>query len=305
MSLLDKRVIAVTGKGGVGKTTVAAALAVEAARRGKRVVLAETQGATAVPRLFGRHPGGYEMSHLRDELYTLSIDSESAIEDYVVQQIKVRALYKLVFKNRVMAPFMRAIPGLHDLIQFGKVWDLERMRAGERPEWDLVVVDAPATGHALAMLNSPQSMMDLTVAGPFHENAGLIRDLVEDAERTALVLVALPEEMPVSETVELYRRLERFQPQVALCVLNKVLPPPFAPLSRWGAAREALRGGRRLREAVAFTDRAVGRELRTQEARRRLREALPCRHTELPQLLTEAVGYPELASLGRALGERV
>lgn len=303
MSLFDKRVIAVTGKGGVGKTTVAAALAVEAARRGKRVVLAETQGATAVPRLFGRHPTGYVLSHLRDELYTLSIDSESAIEDYVVQQIKVRALYKLVFKNRVMAPFMRAIPGLHDLIQLGKVWDLERLRAGGEPEWDLVVVDAPATGHGLAMLSSPRSMMDLTVAGPFHENARLIRDLIEDAARTALVLVALPEEMPVSETVDLYQRLDSFQPQVALCVLNKVLPPPFSQLSRWEAARAALSDGPRLAQAVEFTDRAVGRELRTRDARQRLRQGVPCHHLELPQLLTRAVGYDELAALGRVLGE--
>jgi anion-transporting ArsA/GET3 family ATPase len=306
MGLLDRRVVLVTGKGGVGKTAVAAAIAMEASRRGLRVLLAETQGARRAPQLFDRPDTGYDVNKLQENLYTLSIDSESAIEDYVLQQIKVRALYKLVFKNRVMGPFMRALPGLHDLIQVGKVWDLERLERRGRREWDLIVVDAPATGHGLSMLDSPRSMMDLTVAGPFHENAARVRELLEDPARTGLVLVALPEEMPVSETLDLYGRLGRFQPQVALCVLNKVSPPPMTHIADWPAVRDALLDGApdaRLEGAVDFTDWAVARERRTQEARQRLRRGLPVHHAELPLLLRPALSPPDIAALGERLAE--
>ena len=304
MSWLDKRVLVVTGKGGVGKTTVAAALALRAARRGRRVVLAETQGAQRVPGLFGAASRGYRLTRLEGSLYTISLDSDSAIEDYVIQQIKVRALYKMVFQNRVMAPFLRALPGLHDLVQLGKIWDLERQRRDRRFDWDLLVVDAPATGHGLSMLNAPQSMMDLTVAGPFHDNAKLIRDLFHDRTRTGLVLVALPEEVPVNETLDLYSRLGAYREQVDLCVLNEVRPAPMHDLDAWDRARPHLAAAadEAMAEALAFTDRAVHRARRLRAARARLSDGLPCPLVELPFLFDRDLGADQLAALGDAVG---
>lgn len=123
MPLLDHRILVVTGKGGVGKSTVCAALGLLAARQGKRVVVTETSGAQVLPGLFGVQSRGYEPVRLAPGLDTLSITPLEAIEDYVVQQIKVRRLYEMVFRNRVMGPFIDGVPGLHDAVQLGKVWD--------------------------------------------------------------------------------------------------------------------------------------------------------------------------------------
>ncbi|HJN72332.1 MAG TPA: ArsA family ATPase [Myxococcota bacterium] len=299
MGLLDRRVVLVTGKGGVGKTTVAAALAVEAASRGKRVLLAETQGASRVAELFGRHHSGYEVRPLGPDLYSLSLTGEAAIEDYIVQQVKVRAIYKMVFRNRVMGPFMDGVPGVHDLVQLGKIMDLEGETSFGRPVWDLIVVDAPATGHGVTMLDGPRAMMDLTVAGPFHEGAKQIHDLFVDPLRTCIVLVTLPEEMPINETLELHERLGAYQEQVQAVVLNEVHEPPFASsLDAWSVARPHLA---HLGEAVELTDRAVRRARNQQRARQRL-AALQCPISELPMLSTRRLRVPQLEELGRRLG---
>jgi len=303
--LLDKRVVVVTGKGGVGKTTVALSLALEAARQGQRTLLAELAGSHQVPAVFGQASQGYEQQQLAPRLSTLSITPEAAIEDYVVQQLRFRALYRVVFENRVMAPFVAAVPGLHDVVQLGKIWELEQATdLRGRATWDLIVVDAPATGHGLTLLTSPRSMMALTVAGPFHDNARLVRDLVEDPSRTALVLVALPEELPVNETLDLYERLDELQAQVGLCVLNERHPEPFDALEAWPGIRSALaQGPAPMAQAVGLIDRQVARAQAQRTARRRLEEGLSVPTVELPFLFHRRLTQDDLTGLGRRLTE--
>ncbi len=303
LALLDKRVVVVTGKGGVGKTTVALALALEGARRGRRTLLAELAGSHQVSAAFGQPSRGYAITELSPGLSTLSITPQAAIEDYVVQQLRFKALYRLAFENRVMAPFMAAVPGLHDVVQLGKIWELEQARDPRgRPVWDWIIVDAPATGHGLTLLSSPRSMMALTVAGPFHDNARLVRDMVEDPERTALALVALPEELPVNETLDLYARLGALQGQVALCVLNELHPEPFEALAAWPELRAVFAGDDpALSDAVRFTDHQVARARSQREARERLHRGLPVAHAELPFLFRRDLDPEALGRLGRSL----
>ncbi|MCB9746346.1 MAG: ArsA family ATPase [Alphaproteobacteria bacterium] len=300
MSLLDKRVVLVTGKGGVGKTSVSVAIALEAARRGQRVLLAEMSGATRVPAIWGVKGRGYEVSPLERGVETLSIDSDAAIEDYIIQQIRIRALYKLVFRNRVMGPFLDAVPGLHDVVQLGKVFDMERATRRGRPSWDLIVVDAPATGHGLTMLSAPGSMMDLTVTGPFHENARVVHELFVDPKRTGLVLVTLPEEMPVNETLDLYERLGEYRPLLSGLVLNEMHPELLPDAERWPAVRPAFEG-LGVDEALRFTDRAAHRARQQAEARERL-APLPCPRVELPYLFKRDLSPEELGAQGQRLG---
>jgi anion-transporting ArsA/GET3 family ATPase len=302
MSVLDRRVVLVTGKGGVGKTTVSALIALRAARAGKRVLLCETSGATQVPPLFRTVGRGYDPSEVAPALHTLSITSEAAIEDYIVMQLRFRRLYRMVFRNRVVGPFIDAVPGLHDLMQLGKVFDLERTQVSGRPEWDLIVVDAPATGHGLTMLASPRAMMELTVTGPFHDNARDVAALFEDPARTALVLVSLPEEMPLKETEELYQRLGTSQRLVRGLVLNELHPPPVPDPALFETARPWLHEGADAagRETLDLADAALRRTRRQERARSRL-AALGPPVLGLPFLFRRDLGPPDLVRLLPAL----
>lgn len=305
MSLLDKRVVLVTGKGGVGKTTVAATVALWAARQGQRVLLCETSGSTRVPGIW-RVPGqGYQITQLGPNLHTMSITSGQAIEDYLMMQLHFRRLYKMVFRNRIMGPFVDAVPGLHDLIQLGKVFDLERSQSGGQPTWDLLVVDAPATGHGLSMLASPRAMMDLTVAGPFYENAKDVAGLYEDPSRTAVVLVCLPEEMPVNETLDLWGRLGPMQPMVRAVVLNEMHPNPLPDPPFYVAMREHLaHGDAAARDVIGLADATLARAARQDRARERL-ATIPAPRIDLPFLFRRDLDRRDLEGfLGRvgALG---
>ncbi len=300
--LLDRRVVLVTGKGGVGKTTVATALALGAAMGGKRVLLVETSGASRVPAIFGVPPRGYALTSVAPNLWTLSITPTEAIEEYAVRELHLRRLYKMVFQNRIMGPFVDAVPGLHDLIQLGKVFDLERDAESGRPRWDLIVVDAPATGHGLTMLASPRAMMELTVAGPFHDNARDVAKLFDDPQRTALVLVALAEEMPVNETLDLHRRLGAQGSLVQALVLNEVHPSPVPDLTAYEAQRASLLAGANVagKAAVALIDGAILRLARQDRARTRL-ATLGRPVYDLPFLFRRDLGRAEFATLASAL----
>lgn len=282
MSLSDRspdlRVIVVTGKGGVGKTTISAALGAQAAALGLRTIVCETSGANQVCARFGVPFAPYTVTQLQPNLYTLSIQPEAAIEEYLLRVLRFRKLYEMVFKNRVMGPFLDAVPGMHDLIQLGKVFDLERERlpggiAGlgrGRRAWDLIIIDAPATGHGISMLTSPRGMMRLTRGGPLHDNAQDIAALIEDPARTRLLLVSLPEDLPVLETTELYGRLGTFREQVSGVVLNAVQTsdlPQVYPLLRVQLAAQANPAGI---EALGFADAAV----QLSETQDRARQAL-------------------------------
>ena len=306
MRLLDHRILVVTGKGGVGKTTVCATLGLLAARQGRRVVITETSGARNLPEMFGVQSRGYEPVRLAERLDTLSITPLEAIEDYVVQQIRVRRLYELVFRNRVMGPFIDGVPGLHDAVQLGKVWDCaaQSTDAVGRPLWDLVIVDAPATGHGLTMLEAPRSMMELTRAGPLYKGNEKVEVLLGDPRQTRIVLVCLPEEMPVAETLDLHRRLGDRRAQLSLCILNEVHPTPPASPAEWATARPALARAEDPAVALALdlVDGWHERLARQADARARLARGMGLPVADLPFLFRRHLGRADLDRLADALG---
>jgi Anion-transporting ATPase len=202
-ALLDHRLLVVTGKGGVGKSTISAALALLAARRGKRVLVCEVNAQERVAPLLGAQRSGSEAREAARGLFTVNVTPREAMREYGIMVLKFRSIYDAVFENRLVRYFLRAIPSLSELVVLGKVLYEVRVEEGGRPRWDLVVLDAPATGHAVQLLRVPATLLDTVPPGPLRRDAQWMQDLLVDPLVTSLSIVTLPEEMPVNEAIEL------------------------------------------------------------------------------------------------------
>ncbi|HZZ83088.1 MAG TPA: ArsA-related P-loop ATPase [Anaeromyxobacteraceae bacterium] len=202
-SLLDRRLLIVTGKGGVGKSTISAALALVAARRGKRVLVCEVNAQERIAPLLGAPPTGSTTRQARPGISTLVLTPHDSMREYGLMVLKFRTIYEAVFENRVVRYFLKVIPSLAELVMLGKALHEVRARDGGRPRWDLVILDAPATGHAVQLLRVPAALLDTVPAGPLRSDAQWMQDLLVDPAATALAIVTLPEEMPVNEAIEL------------------------------------------------------------------------------------------------------
>ena len=274
-SLFASRLVIVTGKGGTGKTTVAAALALAGAERGLRVVLAEVGREEQVPRLLspGSAPVGYAGRELLPGLTAMRIDPFAALAEYLGLQMGGSLIADRVVANRGFRQLMTAAPGWRELITLGKVWHLEQMEERGHPAIDLIVVDAPATGHGLTFLDVPRLVATAISGGPLRRNAAEVERMLSDPQRTRLLPVALAEELPVRETRELVDRLHsKIGIAVDRIVVNAVEPPPLPEsLCDLPEALEALgRAGRPATEHVR--PQTLAACIRNRTSRRALHE---------------------------------
>jgi anion-transporting ArsA/GET3 family ATPase len=210
LNIFDRRLLFVTGKGGVGKSTVAAALGVVATRQGKRTIICEVAQQERMSSVFHTQGVGYHETEIAPGLFAFSIDPQRALEEYLQLQIKIKPLYDLMFKNRIFTYFAAATPGLRELVTIGKVWELAQLdrRVKRGAKYDLVIVDAPATGHGIGILRTPKTFGDIARVGPVKRQADAIFELITDPALTSVCAVAWPEEMPVNETLDLRRNLQ-------------------------------------------------------------------------------------------------
>lgn len=301
--LLDKELVVVTGKGGVGKTTVAVALGLAAARRGLRAIVAEVAARDDVSRALGATPAIRETEQrLTGGVHHISIDPQSALEEYLSEQLPSRALAEVLARSRMFAYFAAATPGMRELLTVGKVWELAqdaRRTPGGRP-YDLVVLDAPATGHGVAVLEAPRTFAGVARMGPIHRQGLTIDAMLSDPARTGVVVVARPEEMPVNEALSLQDVLrERMGLPVSLLVANGVLPDRFDAAEARALEREA--GAAPV--AVALAARARARAQRGQLDR--LRRGAQAPIARLPLVFAPALGAEALGELATRLERRL
>lgn len=235
MELFDRRLLLVVGKGGVGRTTVAAALAAECARRGRRTLIVQTNANDRLGPYYGKPPVGHDAVQLAPNLFAINTTPAEAIAEYGLMILKFKAVYEMVFENRLTRAFLRAIPGLDDYSLLGKVWfhTVEDKRG--KPVWDTVVFDMPASGHSLSMLRIPTVILQTVPDGPLTRDARAVKELLVDRARTAAILVTLAEEMPVNEAIELEDKLAQLGIVAQQVICNQVYPEHFpagSPVAR-------------------------------------------------------------------------
>jgi anion-transporting ArsA/GET3 family ATPase len=312
LGLLDRRLLFVTGKGGVAKTSVASALGHLAAGHGKRTLVCEVDSKGDLADFFGVGPLVFDPTEVRPNLYAMAMDTEASLKEYLRLQLKVPMLAKVGPLARTFDFIANAAPGVKEILTVGKLTYEAR-----EDHYDLVVVDASATGHVVGQLASPVAINDLVKVGLVRNQTDWMIDILTDPDQTAVVVVTAPEEMPVSETLELVERLgDETDIEIASVVVNRVLPELFARSDEeiFDRVREpdamaalAARVGDGIGAVMGGAELAVS--LRRSRVRHltRLRDGLPpgLPVLNLPYLFTRSHGVRATAKIAEALGEEL
>jgi anion-transporting ArsA/GET3 family ATPase len=298
--LFEKRLVFVTGKGGTGKSTVALALGMAAADRGKRVIVCEVASQEHTSRVFRRGEVGFHEVEMAEDLWTISIDPDQSLREYLVLQSPVKAMGQLLSRSRIFAYTTAATPGLKELVTIGKIWELAQLdrKVKRGRKYDLVVVDAPATGHGIGFMQTPRTFAGIARVGPIRNQALALDKLITDHRRTGVVLVALPEEMPVNESKLLERELvDGIGVSVDRVYMNALYPERFsaADAERLSSVADSVNGGARSAIRAALSERR--RALAHREQLERLRELVDAPVWTLPFIFEPELGVEDIRRL--------
>ena len=221
--LLDLKLLFVTGKGGVGKTTVASALALLASLRGKKVLICEVDAKGDVAGFYEAPPTGFNEREILPGLFAMTMDTEASLREYLKLQLKIPVVGRIGPLAKAFDFVATAAPGVREILTVGKLCYEVRERS-----YDLVVVDAPASGHIIGQLAAPQAINNLVKVGLIRTQTDWLLEILSDPLKTGLVAVCTPEEMPVNETIELAGRVRvETTVQLSAVVVNRVLPELF------------------------------------------------------------------------------
>jgi anion-transporting ArsA/GET3 family ATPase len=301
----ERRLILVVGKGGVGRSTVAASIAGQLAAQGKKTLLFETNANDRFGSYFDKPAVGEMVTQLAPNLWAVNTNPAAALAEYGLMILKFKSVYEMVFENRVTRAFLRAIPGLDDYALLGKAWFHTQEEKRGKHVWDHIVFDMPASGHSVSMLRIPWVITDTVPEGPLTRDARTIKELLTDPKRTATVLVTLAEEMPVNEAIELEDKLTGLGivPQHVVC--NQLYPRHFPPGSPVAKVLDALAADDTLQpplhevtqHATLSSDRRTLNEHYLAELRKRAKAPVH----ELPMIFTPTMTAAHVRTLGEQL----
>jgi anion-transporting ArsA/GET3 family ATPase len=223
-----RRLLIFTGKGGCGKSALASAMALEAARSGRRVLLAEARIRAEHPgrlhTLFGARPLTPNPVGIAEGVWGVQIEAEAALRAYVLRRVRFETLYRAAFERPSVRNTIAFFPGLKELMVLWRLRELERAQSRRRRRFDLVIFDAPSTGLVLFLLQLPQVVVQILRTGVFARDAADIYELLSDPVRTQILIATLPEELPALEARDLWQRLQSLpSPASAGIVINAVL----------------------------------------------------------------------------------
>jgi anion-transporting ArsA/GET3 family ATPase len=303
--LFDKRLVFVTGKGGVGKSTISIALGLAAARRGKRTIVCEVGGQETASRVFRRAEIGFHEVEVAENLWAISIDPDDSLREYLLLQLKVRAMRDMLVRSRIFNYLAAATPGLKELVTIGKIWELAQphRRVKKAREYDLVIVDAPATGHGIGFLQTPRTFAGIARVGPVHNQAEELDRFITDHDSTGVAIVSIPEEMPVNESATLE---ETLRDEVGMAVdrvyMNALYPERFSKdeASELERAVDEADGAARAAVRAALSEYRRSRSQR--EQLQRLKRAVSVPVKTLPFVFKPSLDVPSLERLAGALG---
>jgi len=314
-ALLDRRLLVFTGKGGVGKTTIASATALVAAELGRRVLLVEADGKGDVPAQFEHPPVGFAPVEVHPGVRAMAMDTEASLQEYIRLQLRVPVIGRIGPFARALDFVATAAPGVKEILTIGKIaWEVREAIAG-RAEHDLVIVDAAATGHIVAQLGAADALHDLVDVGPLRSQTRWVSELVTDPAVTAVNVVTTPEEMPVAETIELVERLRtEVRAPLGTIVANRVLPEPFtradaavfaALVAGPGRAALTARIGAGAGDAVDAARLAVAMRSATTTHLDHLRTAVDLPVCYVPYLFVRAPGLRATRMVADAMAEEM
>jgi anion-transporting ArsA/GET3 family ATPase len=323
--LLEPRILIVSGKGGVGKTTVSAALAVVAARHGRKVCITEVDGKGSLSRVFEGAGLGYKPSELAPGVWGMNIVADESLAEYLDVQYHMKRISRIFTSSHFVDYITTAAPGLKDILVLGKIWYLEQGRLSEQAKqrFDTIIVDAPAAGHMLTFLSAPMGLSDALRVGPVRRQSDWLVEMLRDPARTRVHLVTLPEEMPIAETLETAEALRdrvgiTTGPIFANGVYSELLTPAdietFERILADGRADElrdaAATVGLRLDDddldalvgyARFLTARRDVQSLHLKTLRKSVEEPV----VELPFLFSAGLALPDIENLADVIEEKV
>ena len=317
-AILDRRLLIISGKGGVGKTTISAALGIMAARHDLRVLVAEVEGKSALSNLLAAGPLTSEPRELRPGLFAMHISPEEALREYFEIQFHAKRIARPLVASQLVYYVTHAAPGLRDILMLGKIWYM----VARRNEFDFAVLDTPAAGHAVSMLRSPEGFLEAVPVGTLANHAGRVHDWLRDPAQVAVQLASLAEETPVKETLETAGLMDRQVHMPVDTVYVNMLYPPVGEDPAVEAAFNRLRTPRGIvrrtkgapaldparAQALFATAEFYGARRRLQQAHRQelidgLRPGTAV--VDLPFLFGDGFGRKELDHLADVIEEQV